>query len=178
LRRHPFHRPTFPPGGSDAPGSRFRFSRSAAIIWASRDPRCDVLLMTKAHSPRDRSAESARAHLEGSLQRLGTDYVDLWQLHSVTSPEDVDAAFRPGGAMEYIFEARERGLVRYVWSLPISVTVVGMERPKLVRINAAVARSGASMDESERAALRQRILPRADPRLEWYKQGQKGTARP
>ena len=28
------------------------------------------------------------------------------------------------------------------------------------------------MDKSERAELRQRILPRADPRLEWYKQGQ------
>ena len=220
---------------------------------ALRDVRSEVLLMSKTHSPRDRSSGSARDHLEGSLERLGTDYLDLWQLHSTKSPEDVDLAFRPGGAMEYIFEARERGLVRYVgvtghmtpaahlraleywdagwefdtfqfpinpidyhqssfqrqvveaavardigiiamktsadgalvrngvctheeclryvWSLPISVAVVGMERPELVRTNAAVARADSFMDGPERDRLRQRILPRADPGLEWYKRG-------
>jgi predicted aldo/keto reductase-like oxidoreductase len=61
--------------------------------------------------------------------------------------------------------------LRYVWSLPISVAVVGMERPDLVRTNAAVARAGPFMDDAERAALRESILPRADPGLEWYKRG-------
>jgi hypothetical protein len=56
-----------------------------------------------------------------------------------------------------------------VWSLPVSVAVVGMERPELVRRNAEVARSGPFMNAEEREALSERILPRVDPRLEWYK---------
>ena len=81
---------------------------------ALEDVRSDVLIMTKTHSPRDRSAESARRHLEGSLERLRTDYLDVWQLHSTKSVDDVDRAFRAGGAMEYIMRAREEGLVRFV----------------------------------------------------------------
>lgn len=219
---------------------------------ALREVRAQVLLMSKTHSPADRSAESARRHLEGSLERLGTDYLDLWQLHSIRSAEDVDRAFGTGGAMEYILRAKEEGLVRfvgvtghvtpeaharalehwdagmrfdtlqfpinpidwhqssfqralvdaavardigviamktsadgrlvrdgictheeclrYVWSLPVSVAVVGMERPELVQANAAVARA-APMAEAERAELRERIAPRADLSLEWYKRG-------
>ena len=55
--------------------------------------RSDVMIMTKTHSPRDRSADSARRHLEGSLERLRTDYLDVWQLHSTKSVDDVDRAF-------------------------------------------------------------------------------------
>ena len=76
--------------------------------------RSDVMIMTKTHSPRNRSADSARRHLEGSLERLRTDYLDVWQLHSTKSVDDVDRAFRSGGAMEYIMRAREEGLVRFV----------------------------------------------------------------
>ena len=218
---------------------------------ALREVRSDVLLMTKTHSPQDRSARSARRHLEGSLERLGTDYLDLWQLHSTSSAEDVDRAFRPGGAMEYIMRAREEGLVRFVgvtghvtpaahrraleywdqgwdfdtfqfpinpidyhqrsftrqvlvdivgrdigviamktsadgrllrdgictieetlryaWTLPVSVAVVGMERPDLVRHNARLAREFEPMSALELQDLRDRIAPRADLALEWYK---------
>ena len=45
--------------------------------------------------------------------------------------------------------------LRYVWSLPVSIAVVGMERPAIVR--------------GELVALRRRIEPRADLSLEWYK---------
>jgi predicted aldo/keto reductase-like oxidoreductase len=65
--------------------------------------------------------------------------------------------------------------LRYVWSLPISVAVVGMERPELVRTNAAVARTGSFMDDAEREMFRERIFPRADPGLEWYKRGQEAA---
>jgi hypothetical protein len=61
--------------------------------------------------------------------------------------------------------------LRYVWSLPISIAVVGMERPDLVRTNAAVARNGPFMEGAEREVLRERIFPRADLGLEWYKRG-------
>jgi predicted aldo/keto reductase-like oxidoreductase len=213
--------------------------------------RADVLVMTKTYSPRDRSADSARRHLEGSLERLGMDYLDLWQLHSIRSVADVELAFRPGGAMEYILRARDEGLVRYVgvtghvtpaahrralrywdegwrfdtlqfpinpidyhqrsyqrqilvdivardigviamktsadgrllrericsidetlryvWSLPVNVAVVGMERPELVRENARIARNFDPMSPEDLGALRDRIEPRADLSLEWYK---------
>lgn len=49
--------------------------------------RDDVFLMTKSTA---RDGQTARKHLEGSLKRLNTDYVDLWQVHSLQSPQDVD----------------------------------------------------------------------------------------
>ncbi len=213
--------------------------------------RRSVILMTKTFAPDERSADSAKRHLEGSLIRLRTDYLDLWQLHSVRSVEDVDRAFGPGGAMEFIQEAKRQGTVRfigvtghvtpaahrraleywdrgvrfdvmqfplnpldyhqrsftrgllpevvgrgigviamktsadgallreglatidecqrYVWSLPVSVAVVGMERPELVRENARRAREFRAMTEREIAALRVRLEPGARLDLEWYK---------
>jgi len=73
-----------------------------------------VFLMTKTFAPQERSADSARRHLEGSLRRLRTDRLDLWQLHAIASPDDVDRAFAPGGAMEAILQARDEGVVRFV----------------------------------------------------------------
>jgi aryl-alcohol dehydrogenase-like predicted oxidoreductase len=230
------------------------YQRGTAERWlgaALEGVRGDVLLMTKTFNLETRSAESARRHLEGSLSRLRTDYLDLWQLHSVRTVEDVDRAFRPGGAMEYILEAREQGLVRfvgvtghampeanrravaywdrglrfdtmqlplnpidyhrrsfqrevlpglverdigviamktsaqgallgpdlctveeclrYVWSLPVGVAVVGMERPELVQANARLARAFTPMSPTEAEALRTRIAPQARLGLERYK---------
>ncbi len=82
----------------------------AALLGARKD----VFLMTKTHAFPERTAESAKRHLGESLERLQTNYLDLWQLHAVKTPEDVDASFRAGGAMEYILEAKEQGMVRYV----------------------------------------------------------------
>jgi predicted aldo/keto reductase-like oxidoreductase len=165
--------------------------------------------------------------------------------------EDVDRAFRAGGAMEYIMRAKEEGLVRFVgvtghvtpaahrralaywdegwqfdtfqfpinpidyhqrsfqrhvlvdivardigviamktsadgrllregictieetlryaWSLPVNVAVVGMERSDLVVENARIAREFEPMSPAELQALRDRIEPEADLTLEWYK---------
>lgn len=213
----------------------------------------DVFLMTKTFALETRSRESAKRHLAESLERLRTDYLDLWQLHSVRTVEDVDRAFSPGGAMEYILDVQRRGVVRhvgvtghqdpaanlralaywdagvrfdvmqlplnpadhhwhsfeqqvlpalgergigvigmkssadgrllrtgactadechrYAWSLPTSVVVVGMERPELVRENAARARAFAPLEGAERRGLLQRVRDGADlPELEPYKQ--------
>lgn len=58
-----------------------------------------------------RSADGARAQLEETLTRLGTDHVDVYQLHAVTDLE-VLAAREP--ALEAILRARDEGLTRYV----------------------------------------------------------------
>lgn len=61
-----------------------------------------------------RKAEAAQAELENSLHLLQTDHFDLYQLHAITSLEDVETAFGPGSAMEVVLRAKARGQVRHV----------------------------------------------------------------
>ncbi|HEX5818200.1 MAG TPA: aldo/keto reductase [Gemmatimonadales bacterium] len=82
----------------------------AALAGARRD----VFLMTKTFDFPARTAEGSKRHLEGSLARLRTDRLDLWQLHSVRSIADVDRACARGGPMEYILSMRDQGVVRFV----------------------------------------------------------------
>jgi predicted aldo/keto reductase-like oxidoreductase len=58
--------------------------------------------------------ELAWEHLELSLQRLGTDYIDLWQFHGVSTFEKYEHILAPGGAMETAQEALAAGLVRHI----------------------------------------------------------------
>ena len=61
-----------------------------------------------------RDAVGAQEELDESLRRLKTDHFDLYQLHAVTTPEDVEAILGPGGAMETFVKARDAGKVRYL----------------------------------------------------------------
>ncbi|MDQ7065999.1 MAG: aldo/keto reductase [candidate division KSB1 bacterium] len=218
---------------------------------ALKDRRQRAFLMTKTYEPANRDAAGARAHLEGSLRRLQTDYLDLWQLHSVQTPEDVDRAFREGGAMESIMKAKQEGKVRfigvtghrnpdanlraihywdqgwkfdtmqmpinavdyhqesfqrqvlpelvkrgigviamktsadgrllreglltigeclhYVWSLPVSVAVVGMTNMQELKDNLQHARTFRPLREDSRKRMLGRLKPHARLELEWYK---------
>ncbi len=63
----------------------------------------------------ERRREGAAAELKRSLERLGTDHLDLYQLHGLTGMQkDVDAAFSKGGAMEVFIEAKKSGRVRHL----------------------------------------------------------------
>lgn len=92
-------------------GGSERFIGAALAALGARDR---VFLMTKTFHLETRSRESAQRHLEGSLARLRTDHLDLWQLHSVRTVADVDRAFGRGGAMEYIIEMQQQGVVRHI----------------------------------------------------------------
>jgi aryl-alcohol dehydrogenase-like predicted oxidoreductase len=61
-----------------------------------------------------RTRETAKAELHRSLERLGTDRLDLYQLHSVGKLADLDACTARGGAVEALVEARAEGLVRWL----------------------------------------------------------------
>ena len=63
---------------------------------------------------RERDREAAKAQLHRSLERLGTDRFDLYQLHSVGKLADLDACTAAGGALETLVEARAEGLVRWL----------------------------------------------------------------
>ena len=76
---------------------------------ALRGKRENVFLACKT-GRRDR--EGAAEELQRSLKHLETDYFDLYQLHAISSVEEVEKVFGPGGAMETFIEAHEQGLVR------------------------------------------------------------------
>jgi aryl-alcohol dehydrogenase-like predicted oxidoreductase len=76
-----------------------------------RNARDSYFLATKTDQ---RKAADAREELHRSLDRLGVDHVDLWQLHNLADPIEWDIALSPGGAIEAAVEAREQGLVRWI----------------------------------------------------------------
>lgn len=61
-----------------------------------------------------RDAAGAQEELDESLRRLKTDHFDLYQLHAMTKPEDVDKVLAPGGALETFQKAREAGTIRHI----------------------------------------------------------------
>lgn len=73
--------------------------------------RKNVFLATKT---KQRTAEGAKAELERSLERLKTDYLDLYQLHHLYNVEKDSQAFMKGGAMEVLIQAKKEGRVRHL----------------------------------------------------------------
>jgi aryl-alcohol dehydrogenase-like predicted oxidoreductase len=62
----------------------------------------------------ERAREDATSELHRSLERLRIDRFDLYQLHAVTTMEELDQVTRPGGALEAILEARQAGLTHSI----------------------------------------------------------------
>ncbi len=73
--------------------------------------RNEAFLATKT---KERTREGSLRMIERSLKLLNTDHVDLWQLHDVGLPEDVDAIFAKGGAMEALLEMQDQKVVRFL----------------------------------------------------------------
>ena len=80
---------------------------------AIRDRRDRVFLMTKVCT-HGRDARTAMRQLEQSLRRLGTDHLDLWQIHECAYYNDPARHFARGGVVEALERARDQGKVRYV----------------------------------------------------------------
>ena len=70
-----------------------------------------IFLTTKSTK---RSKREAETELESSLRRMKTDYLDLWQVHSIQDLEDVDKVFAPGGAIEAFEAAKKAGKCRFI----------------------------------------------------------------
>lgn len=78
---------------------------------ALRPVRDRVVICTKTRAT---EAREAGDHLEESLRRLASDYVDVWMLHSVDHLSTWEAVRGPGGALEAFTRAREAGKARYL----------------------------------------------------------------
>jgi predicted aldo/keto reductase-like oxidoreductase len=81
------------------------------IGQAFQGARSGVVLASKTIK-RDR--RGAQEDLELSLRRLRTDYLDLYQLHQVSQEADLEKITGPGGALEAMVRAREKGHIRHL----------------------------------------------------------------
>src|SRR2546429_1057937 len=82
-----------------------------------------------------RTAQEAKEELHRSLERMGIDRIDLWQLHNLADPIEWDTALSPGGAIDAAVEAREQGLVRFIGVTGHGSQIAAMHRRSLERFD-------------------------------------------
>ena len=70
-----------------------------------------VFVASKTH---DRTRDGSLRLLDQTLERLKTDRLDLWQLHDLRTPRDLDMIFGKSGAMEALLQARDEDRVRFL----------------------------------------------------------------
>jgi predicted aldo/keto reductase-like oxidoreductase len=73
-----------------------------------------------------RSKQGAIDEFYASLARLQIDAFDLYQLHAVTTMDELDQCTRAGGSLEGVIEMRAQGLTRF-----IGITGHGMHTPAI-----------------------------------------------
>ncbi len=73
---------------------------------ALKSRRKDIVLSSKSEAG---TAAEATAELETSLRELGTDYLDIWYIHSKDKPSDV-----PDGLVEAWSKAKQQGKIRHI----------------------------------------------------------------
>ncbi len=89
--------------------------------YLKRHPQPDLFIGCKTER---RDAAGAAGELHRTLDRLGRDRFDLYQLHAVGDLADLDRCFAPGGSFDAFLAAREEGLVGH-----IGITGHGLEAP-------------------------------------------------
>ena len=99
--------------------------------WLKREPG-RFFLATKTDA---RTKAKAREELHRSLDRLGVEHVDLWQLHNLADPIEWDTALSPGGVIEAAVEARAEGLVRFIGVTGHGAQIAANHRRSLERFD-------------------------------------------
>ena len=78
--------------------------------YALEGVRDRFVLATKSTS---RTKEAMAKDIDTSLERLRTDYIDLYQMHN-PSARELEVAIAPGGALEALIEAKEAGKIGHI----------------------------------------------------------------
>lgn len=114
-------------------------------VWKKNPALRSSIFQTSKSASRDRAG--ALHDLSVSLQRLGTEYLDLWQIHDLRTEEDFAKGvavigMKVMGAGHYIVP--ELGitaqlLIRYALSCGITLAIVGCSSPQEVRALSAAA---------------------------------------
>ena len=103
-----------------APGYGNAMERLAPSMPAIRD---QVFLGAKTG---ERAYEAAWESIRSCQQRMGIEVFDLFQLHGVSTFEDLDAVTADDGALRALIEMRDRGLTRFV-----GITGHGPDSPRV-----------------------------------------------
>ena len=71
----------------------------------------DVILITRTGATdKKRAAES----FEKSLENLQTDYIDIYELHGISTIKDYQEAIGEGGSLEFLLEAKDSGKIGHI----------------------------------------------------------------
>ncbi len=94
--------------------------------------RDDFFLATKVG---ERKYPEARDSIQRSLERMRTNRIDLMQLHSVVEDDEWETALGPGGALEAVIDAKEKGQVRFIGITSHSLKAPVVHRKSLERFD-------------------------------------------
>jgi aryl-alcohol dehydrogenase-like predicted oxidoreductase len=126
-------------------------------VWRDLPGERDKVFQTSKSAYRTK--REALADLEETLKNLGTDRLDLWQIHDVRTQEDVEAVSARGGALEAFLEAKAQGRTRFIGVTghhdPMVLTRAIREWPLdavLLPVNPVEAALGGFMDVALSAA--------------------------
>jgi predicted aldo/keto reductase-like oxidoreductase len=72
--------------------------------------RNEIILMSKTYA---RDAEAVKSDVETSLESMKTDYVDIYLMHAIRTPEDLEERLT-GGVFDALVKAREEGLIGHI----------------------------------------------------------------
>ncbi|NHK32951.1 MAG: aldo/keto reductase [Asgard group archaeon] len=71
----------------------------------------NVILITRTGAT---YKDQAKKNLEQSLKNLQSDFIDIYQLHGVSTLEDYNKTTGENGALEALIEAKEQGKIKYI----------------------------------------------------------------
>jgi predicted aldo/keto reductase-like oxidoreductase len=77
------------------------------LIPAYRD---DIILMSKTHA---KDAEAAMRDLDTSMENMKTDFIDIYLIHAIGSPEDLEERLT-GGVFDALVRAKEEGMIGHI----------------------------------------------------------------
>ncbi len=92
-------------------------------VWKESPAARQRIFQASKSASRDR--QSALSDLEKTLQRLSTDYLDLWQIHDIRTQRDLETISGPNGALEAFVAAKKAGKVR-------NIGVTGHHNPEVL----------------------------------------------
>jgi predicted aldo/keto reductase-like oxidoreductase len=84
--------------------------------------RQQFFLATKTN---ERTYQDAKDQFQRSLERLQVDSVDLLQFHNLTDVVEREIIMGPGGALEFLIEAKAKGMTKF-----IGITGHGLHTPQ------------------------------------------------
>ena len=81
-------------------------------VWKENYSARERIFQASKSASRDRAG--AFSDLKKTLERLHTDYIDLWQIHDLRTSGDFETISGPRGALEAFVEAKKSGMVKHI----------------------------------------------------------------